>query len=59
MVRAGSMHSPKILKETIPNEPFLAKSFASSAIASSSFEREGVAITVVLNFPGPFPGLLG
>jgi len=47
------------LKETIPKEPFFAKSLASSAIASSSFERDGVAITVVLNFPGPLPGLFG
>jgi hypothetical protein len=53
------MHSPKILNETIPRDPFFAKSFASSAIANSSLDKEGVATTVDLNFPGPFPGLLG
>jgi hypothetical protein len=59
MVKAGSIHSPNILNDTMPSEPFFANSLASSAIASSSFEREGVAITVDLNFPAPFPGLLG
>jgi hypothetical protein len=59
IVNAGSIHSPNILKDTIPSEPFFANSLASSAMASSSFDSEGVAITVDVNFPGPFPGLLG